>query len=146
MSQGFEGMDELIRDLEKFSSGVVEQAAVPALRVGGRAAVALARASSPKRTGRFARSIHVGGDTGGDSDWNPGGDRNWYEDLGAEEGSATTAAVAVGSTLWYGRWVEFGGPHNAAAYPVGNAVEAVDPVVRGALEEKLDEWAGQCGF
>ena len=30
MSKGFEGMDELIRDLEKFSAGVVEQAAVPA--------------------------------------------------------------------------------------------------------------------
>lgn len=146
MSKGFEGMEELIRDLEKFSDGIVEEAATPAVKMGGRAAVALARASAPRRTGRFARSIHVGGDTGGDSEWNPGGDRNWYEDLGKEEGSSTSAAVAVGSTLWYGRWVEFGGPKNPAAYPVGNAVEAVDPVVRDALEHYLDKWAGECGL
>lgn len=146
MSKGFVGMEELIRDLEKFSAGVVEHAAVPAVKVGGRAAVSLARASAPRRTGRFARSIHVGGDTGGDSEWNPGGDRNWYEDLGTEEGSETTAAVAVGSTLWYARWVEFGGPKNAASYVVGNAVEGVDPVVRDALMTHLDKWAGECGF
>lgn len=139
-------MEELIRDLEKFSAGVVDHAAAPAVKMGGKAAVALARASAPKRTGRFARSIHVGGDTGGDSEWNPGGDRNWYEDLGAEEGSATSAAVAVGSTLWYARWVEFGGPKNAASYTVGNAVEAVDPVMREELERYLDKWAGECGF
>lgn len=146
MGRGFDGMEELIRDLEKFNDGILEQAARPALKVGGRAAVALARASAPKRTGRFARSIHVGGDTGGDAEWNPGGDRNWYEDLGKAEEGATSVAVAVGTTLWYARWVEFGGPKNPARYPVGNAVEAVDPVVRDALEQYLDRWASECGF
>lgn len=146
MSKGFEGLEELIRDLEKFSAGIVEQAATPAVKMGGKAAVALARASAPRRTGRFARSIHMGGDTGADAEWNPAADRNWYEDLGKEEGSSTSAAVAVGSTLWYGRWVEFGGPKNAASYTVGNAVQAVDPVVRGALEHYLDKWAGECGL
>jgi len=144
MSDGFEGMDELIRDLERFSAGIVEQAARPAVAMGGKAAVALARASAPVRTGRFARSIHVGG--AADGEWDPGADRNWYEDLGKEDGSATSAAVSVGSTLFYARWVEYGGPRNAASYTVGNAVEAVDPVVRGALEHYLAEWAGRCGF
>lgn len=146
MSKGFEGMEELIRDLERFSEGIVEEAATPAVQMGGKAAVALARAASPVRTGRFLRSIHMGGGTAGDSEWNPGGDRNWYEDLGPEDGSPTTAAVAVGTTLWYARWVEFGGPRNPAAYPVGNAVEAVDPVVKDALIHYLDKWAGACGF
>lgn len=144
MSGGFEGMDELIRDLERFSEGVPARAARPAVRMAGKAAVALARASAPVRTGRFARSIHVGG--AADGEWDPGGDRNWYEDLGAEESGGKSVAVAVGSTLFYARWVEFGGPRNPASYTVGNAVEAVDPVMRDALERYLDEWAGQCGF
>lgn len=145
MSKGFEGMAELIGALEAFNAGVVPKAALPAVKVGGRAAVAIAQATAPRRTGRFAASIHVGGDTEGTGEWNAKAGR-WYGDLGAEPVAVNSAAVAVGSTLFYAGFVEFGGSHNPATYTVGNAIDSADPVVVDALEHYLDELAASVGF
>lgn len=143
---GFEGMDDLINDLKGLSEKMIPEVARPSLKITGKAAVELAKASAPEWTGRFRRSIHVGGQTEGQSDWNPGADRNWYEDLGAEPESKDKAAIAVGSTLWYGVWAEFGGAKNPATYAVGNAVEAVDPVMVDALEFHLEKLLREAGW
>ncbi len=146
MGQGFEGMDALIRDLEELRGRALPEAGRPAVELAGRAAVAIAKGTAPRRTGKFARSIHVGGAGEQGGDFNPGADRNWYEDMGKEEGSATSVAVSVGTTLWYAPWVEYGGPKNPASYCIGNAVDAVGPVLRDALEMFMDDLARKVGF
>lgn len=137
------GVDEMMRDLAKLAEGdVVTAVGVPALQVGGNAAVAIARGTAPRRSGRFAESIHVeGGATQGD--WSPAAGEKSLEPPPATK---TSAAVAVGSTLWYGRFVEFGTSKMPARRPVGNAVDAVDQVITDALDHYMRAWLGGLGL
>lgn len=127
------GVDEAQRELAAMAKGeeVLEKVARPALRIGGEAAVEIARGIAPRRTGRFADSIHMEGGDGA-----VGGD----ESLGPEADTATRTSVVVGTTLWYGGFVEFGGRHNPARRPVGQAVDVVDEVIRDALDHYMGEW------
>lgn len=121
-------MEALIRDLERFSAGIVAEGCFPAAMEGADRAVAVAQVNAPKRTGRFAKSIHVM--------------KGWGVRRNA-------AFVAVGSNLIYAVEVEYGGKRNKpATYVVGNAVGGgeVDAVVRESLDRNLDEWARKCGF
>lgn len=137
------GVDEMMRDLAKLAEGdVVTAVGVPALQVGGNAAVAIAQGTAPRRTGRFADSIHVeGGATQGD--WSPAAGEKSLEPPAATK---TSVAIAVGSTLWYGRFVEFGTSKMPPRRPVGNAVDAVDQVVKDALDHYMRAWLGGLGL
>lgn len=137
------GVDEMVRDLAALAEGdVLAAVGVPALQVGGNAAVAIAQGTAPRRTGRFADSIHVeGGATQGD--WSPAAGEKSLEPPAATK---TSVAIAVGSTLWYGRFVEFGTSRQAARRPVGNAVDAVDQVVKDALDHYMRAWLGGLGL
>lgn len=137
------GVDEMMRDLAALAEGdVVTAVGVPALQVGGNAAVAIAQGTAPRRTGRFAGSIHVeGGATQGN--WSPA---QGEASLEPPPATKTSVAVAVGSTLWYGRFVEFGTSKAAARRPVGNAVDAVDQVITDALDHYMRVWLGGLGL
>ena len=114
--------------------------------MAGLAAVAIAKASAPRDSGRLARSIHMGGAGDAFPDFSPGSDSNMYSDMGAEEQKGNQAVVAVGTTLFYGRWVEYGSKKNPARYFMGNAVKAIDGLFRDVLESEMDDLAREIGF
>lgn len=133
---GFTGMDDLIRDLGELDARVIDEAAMPALRLTGRAAVEIARETSPVQTGRFRDSIHMGGEAG------PG-----VRDIGKGTQTADRGEVAVGTEIFYANFVEYGSATNPARYPVGNAVEtAAEKVMKDALVHYMDELARKVGF
>lgn len=133
------GVDETIRDLEALGREIIPKVGRPALEVGGKAAVALARAAARRRTGQFADSIHMIGPDGGAP---VGG--------GALEGpeaeTETRVQVVVGSALWYAKFPEFGGRHNPAYRVVGNAVRQVDRIIEDGLDHYMDDLLRELGF
>jgi HK97 gp10 family phage protein len=130
------GVDELLSDLDGLSGEVLPKVGRPALKVGGRAAVVIARATAPERTGKFAESIHMAGDDA------PAGERA----LEPEPEKANTATAVVGSTLWRAHYLEYGTSKMAAYRTVGNAVEMADEVVVDALTHYMDELLRSRGF
>ena len=101
---------ELIRDLEALGAGALGAGEKGLLR-GAAEVVSLAKQNTPVRTGKARRSIHVGGHPELSGDFNPGGDRGWYGDIGHYGSSAArnSAVVEIGSDLFYFKWIEFGG-------------------------------------
>lgn len=136
------GVDEAQRELAAMAKGeeVLEKVGRPALRVGGEAAVALAEARSPHRSGRFAASIHMeeggaGGAASGET-----------EDLELPADTATSVGVAVGTTLFYGKFVEFGRKGErpmAGRWPVRDSIYQIEPVIEDALDHYMGEWLGE---
>lgn len=122
------GVDEVLADLQALGGEkeLLEQVGRAALEDGAAAAVEIAKATAPRRTGRFAESIAASGAEG--------------------EETGQGVAVVVGSELWYGRYVEFGTARMAARRPVGNAVDAVEGVIRDALDRRMAAYLDGLGF
>ena len=170
---GFEGMAELIRDIERLGEGGAAAAERGLLRGAGEM-VAMAKGNTPVRTGRARRSIHVGGHPELSGDFNPGADKGWYGDAsgyGSPPGKARRE-VEVGSDLFYFKTLEEGGMIGGqnrqyrdkggrrrtvkpkwksgrmmpARRMLGNAVDAVGPKVEGYVAEAVGELASELGF
>lgn len=142
MSDGFDGIEQLISDIGDLNRNVIEEIALPALLETAEEAVMAARAGVDVRSGRLKRSIHVGGHpelSGGEFD--PARDKGMYKDLGKGEMSNKRAEVFVGSTLFYAYWEEFGGPKNSANPAIRRGVESVMPRLEGRLSAAMEEAA-----
>lgn len=136
------GSEELIRDIESWARRSPEAAERGVLRAGGEI-VARAKSNTPKRTGRARESIHVGGHPELSGEFSPGGG-GWgaYRDMGEyEDRSGTRMGIAVGSTLFYFRFIEDGGARNVAVRPIGRAVDEVEPLLVGFIEEEVGRLA-----
>ena len=147
---GFEGMAELIRDIERLGEGGAEAAERGLLRGAGEIVMA-AKVATPERTGRARRSIHVGGHPELSGDFNPGGDRGWYGDMGNYNSSAgSQRAVEVGSDLFYFQWLEEGGGgrkrNSRGRGMLGHAVEMVAPRIEFYVMAEVDALARDVGL
>lgn len=141
------GSDELIADLRELARRAPTAAQRGLLR-GGEEAVKLAKSYTPERIGRARRSIHVGGHPELSGDFDPGADRGWYGDLGnyGDAGGKDVVGIELGSDLFYFRWLEDGGPHNAAARPIGRAVDDVAPRLEQFIVEEIGKTAEELGL
>lgn len=163
---GFEGMEELIRDIQALGEGGAAAAEKGLLR-GASEIVGLAKGNTPVRTGRARRSIHVGGHPELSGDFNPGADRGWYGDVGNYAGSeGSQRAVEVGSDLFYFGILEEGGAIGGnrprrkgkrgqagkgrrtmpARRMLGNAVDAMEGRVEQYVAEAVGELAAKVGL
>lgn len=166
MVAGFEGMDELIRDIQALGEGGAAAAEKGLLR-GAAEIVTLAKGNTPVRTGRARRSLHVGGHPELSGDFNPGGDKGWYGDVGNYASSeGTQRAVEVGSDLFYFKYIEEGGVVGGkratrpgkrggtgkgrrtlpARRPLGNAVDAMEGKIEGYVADAVGELVEKVGL
>lgn len=132
----------MIADLERTSARVIPEVGRPALEVGGKAAVSIAKAEAARRTGELAESYHLVMPDG--EVWNPDGAGG--KTLEPEAERATSTAVVIGSTLWRAHYDEFGVPQAPARRTVGKAVDDVDKVVQDALDHYMGELLDDLGF
>lgn len=97
---GFEGMDDLLRDLSAFNARVMPEAAYPALEETAEQVVVDAKANTPVLTGELRDSIQIF----------------------TRQSSPTHARIALGSALFWAVQVEDGGSRNVARHMVGSAL------------------------
>jgi HK97 gp10 family phage protein len=92
-----QGEKELRRDLARLSDAVRGPAILRALVAGALPIANEWKRRAPYETGNYRRSIHVGGEGGGE-----------HGDIGGQKVTSTGAEVAVGTNVEYGPRLEFG--------------------------------------
>lgn len=143
---GFQGMDELIRDLGLIDELAMREAALPAALRVARRAVQTAKSQTPVDTGEAVRSLHVGGHTELTPEFNPAGDRGWYSDMGKLEESRERIQIQFGSNLFYFPWIEDGGSKNVARHPVARGTSKAEGELTAEINEELGKLYRRLGF
>lgn len=143
---GFQGMDELIRDLGLLNDLVMTEAALPAALRTARRAVQTAKSQTPVDTGEAVRSLHVGGHTELTPEFNPAGDRGWYSDMGKLEESRQRVMVQFGSNLFYFPWIEDGGSKNVARHPVARGSAKAESELTAEVNEEIGKLVRRLGW
>lgn len=142
------GVDETIAALEAMRPRMAADVLEPAVAMGARAAVAMARMNAPRQSGRYAASIvMIGPRDASDDERLPGPDAP----------TTTRVQAVVGSSMFYATFLEYGAAPSSKAplgnprgLParniVGNAVEQTRQVVEDGLAFYMERLLQELGF